>query len=182
MDFIVKASGRQRRATICRGDEEVAEIKLLKDLTYVLAAKDGGEWALSTRVNGEIKPFSMAVRQLKVRNAHDSASGATTLTIRDHLFLHNGRFYVLGGTPEGRPPKEFLLGKSYICRLDGLPFSELNDVDHETKSRLTSRFRGAPVGEVEGLGKEGHHVRLSGELEDIGLPLAASCYLLYSTA
>jgi hypothetical protein len=66
--------------------------------------------------------------------------------------------------------------------LDNFPFSELSDVDYETRSKLISKFRGAPVGELDGLGKEGHHLRFFNELEDIGLPLAASCYLLYSTA
>lgn len=168
--------------TIYRGNEEAAEIRLRKDLTYGLASKDGDEWALSTRVHGEIRPFSVTVNQLKVHDASYFASGATILTIRDHLFVHNGKFYVLGGTPEGRPPREFLLGRRYICRLDNLPFSELNKVDHETRDKLMSKFRGAPVGELEGLGREGHHVRLSDELEDIGLPMAACCYLLYSAA
>jgi hypothetical protein len=38
------------------------------------------------------------------------------------------------------------------------------------------------VGEVSGLGIDGHHVKVEKELEDIGLQLAASSYLIYSTA
>jgi hypothetical protein len=87
---------------------------------------------------------------------------------------------MLAGTPEGRPLQDFLLGKRYICRLDGFPFSDLTEIDDETTSRLR-RFRGVPVGELEGPGMQGYHVHLSDELEDVSLPLSASCYLLYST-
>jgi hypothetical protein len=44
------------------------------------------------------------------------------------------------------------------------------------------RFREVPVGEISGLGIQGHHVKVDKELEDIGLLIAARSYLIYSTA
>lgn len=181
VDYVVKKTSSPWRTGIYIDTEEVADIRTREDLTYLLTAKDGNEWIMTARVHGEIMPFSMTVNQSKAHDTSGSTPGTTVLTIRDHLFLHKGRFYMLASTPEGRPLKEFLLGKRYICRLDNFPFSDLTEIDHETRSRLR-RFRGTPVGELAGLGKEGHRVHLSDELEDISLPLAASCYLLFSTA
>jgi hypothetical protein len=180
-DYIVKAVDRLRGAIIFIDGKAVARMRTRHDLSHVLVAKNGNEWALTARVNGEVRPFSMTAKQLKALDAQDVKPGTTVLTVRYHVFLHNSKFYMLGAAPEGRPLGEFLVGKKYICRLDNFPFSDLTEIDLETMEKL-KRFRGAPVGEYEGLGKEGHRVRLSDELEEIGLPLAASCYLLYSTA
>jgi hypothetical protein len=181
VDYIVKAADRSRGATIYVNRKEVAGMRTRNDASHVLTAKDGNEWELTARTNGEIRPFSMTVKQLKAHDAHDAAPGSTVLAIRYHVFMHDDRFYMLGAVPAGRPLREFLVGKKYICRLDNFPFSALTEIDLETMEKLR-RFRGSPVGEYEGLGKEGHRVRISDELEDISLPLAASCYLLYSTA
>ncbi len=181
VDYVVKEKGEPWRTRIYVGDEKVAETRALKDSTYILTAKNGDAWTLNARVHGEISPFSMTVVQSKARETPGDSPGTTVLTIQNHLFLHKGKFYMLGCAPEGRPPREFLLGKIFICRLDTFPFSDLSEIDHETRSRL-KRLRGTPVGELEGLGREGHNVHLPDELEDIGLPLAASCYLLCSTA
>jgi hypothetical protein len=181
VDYIVKAADRPRGAAIYVDGKEVAEMLTRHDLGHVMTSKDGDEWALTARVNGEIRPFSMTVKQLKARDGHNAAPGATVLTVRYHVFSHDNRFYMFGAAPEGRPLREFLVGKKYICRLDNFPFTDLTEIDLETMEKLR-RFRGAPVGEYEGLGKEGQRVRISDELEDISLPLVASCYLLYSTA
>jgi len=180
VEYIVKETSDPGRARIYTDKKEVAEILTRGNFAYDLVARDGHEWMMNARVYGQIRPFSMTVSQSKARDALDTASGTMLLTILDHLFLHNGRFYLLASAPEGRPLREFLLGKRYICRLDNFPFSDLVEVDHETMNRLR-RFRGPAVGDLEGFGKEGHRVHLSDELEDIGLPLSASCYLLYST-
>jgi len=181
VDYIVKETGKPWRARIYVDDEEIAEVRVREDLTYVLTAKNGNEWTLSARVRGEIRPFSMTVNYAATHDTPVTTSSTEVLTIRDHLFLHNGRFYMLASTPEGRPLRDFLLGKRYICRLDTFPFSDLTEIDSETLSRLR-RIRGTPVGELEGLGRDGHRVHLATELDDIGLPLVASCYLLYSAA
>jgi len=179
-DYLVKETGKPLRMRIYIGLEEIAEIQLRGDMTHVLTTKDGNTWTLDARVHGEIRPFSMTVNQSIAHDTSHPTSEATVLTIRDHLFLHRGKFYLLGCAPEGKPLRDFLVGKRYICRLDNFPFPDLTEIDHETRSRLR-RFRGPQVGELEGLGEGGHRVRLSDELEDIGLPLSASCYLLYST-
>jgi len=57
----------------------------------------------------------------------------------------------------------------------------LTDLDHHIKHKLR-RYRGVAVGEVSGLGIDGHHVKVEKELEGIGLLIAASSYLIYSTA
>jgi hypothetical protein len=180
VDYLVKAD-RPKGATIYVEGKEVAEIRTRHDFGHVLTAKDGSEWVLTASANGEVRPFSMAVKQLKARATQDATPGAAVLTVRYHVFMHDDRFYMFGAAPEGRPSREFVVGKKYICRLDNFPFSALTEIDLETMHKLR-KFRGSPVGEYEGLGKEGHRVRISDELEGISLSLAASCYLLYSTA
>jgi hypothetical protein len=87
---------------------------------------------------------------------------------------------MLTNHPEGRHWNEYLQGPRYISRLDNFPYSDLTDLDDHIRHRLR-RFRGVPVGEASGLGLHSHHVKVDKELEDIGLFLAASSYLIYST-
>jgi hypothetical protein len=103
------------------------------------------------------------------------------LTIREHLFKHREKFYMLTNHPEGKHWNEYLSGPRHISRLDNFPYTELAELDHHIRHRLR-RFRGIPVGEASGFGIDGHHVRVDKELEDIGLLIAASSYLLYATA
>ena len=88
---------------------------------------------------------------------------------------------MLTNHPEGKHWNEYLSGTRYISRLDNFPYSDLTDIDHHIKHELL-RFRGVPVGEVSALGIQGHHVKVEKELEVIGLLIAASSYLIYSTA
>ena len=88
---------------------------------------------------------------------------------------------MLTNHPEGKHWNEYVSGIRYISRLDNFPYSDLREIDHHVKHELL-RFRGVSVGEVSGLGIQGHHVKLGKELEVIGLQLAASSYLIYSTA
>jgi hypothetical protein len=103
------------------------------------------------------------------------------LTVREHLFKYKDKFYMLTNHPEGKHWNEYLSGIRYISRLDNFPYSDLSDLDHHIKHKLR-RYRGVAVGEVSGLGIDGHHVKVEEELEDIGLLIAASSYLIYSTA
>jgi hypothetical protein len=180
-EYLVTRPGRSWDAKVFESGEEVAEIQKGEGPTSVMKTKGGETLILSRTVNGEIKPFSLEMTVLKSGEAQGGEGGITAFTIRDHLFEHHGKIYMLTNSPQGRPLREFLLGKRYICRLDNFPSSRLAEMDHETRSSLR-RFRGVPAGEMDGIGTEGHHVRLSEELEDIGMPLAAACYLLYSTA
>jgi hypothetical protein len=55
---------------------------------------------------------------------------------------------------------------------------------HQHLRQKVKRFRGVPVGEASGLGAtpEGHSVKVNDELDDIGLFIAATSYLMYATA
>jgi hypothetical protein len=163
------------------GGEEIAEIKKGEDQKSfkLIRKKDGHKWILTKNVHGEFRPFSMSVLD---QNEHNGCGiDKNVLTIREHLFKHRGKFYMLTNHPEGKHWNEYLSGIRYISRLDNFPYSDLTDLDYQIKHKLR-RFRGVPVGEVSGLGIQGHHVKVEKELEDIGLLIAASSYLIYSTA
>jgi hypothetical protein len=159
--------------------EEIAEIKKGEDQkSFKLIKKnDGHEWTLTKKVHGGFRPFSISV----LNQNEDSDINKEVLTIREHLFKHDGKFYMLTNHPEGKHWNEYLSGIRHISRLDNFPYSDLKEIDHNTKHELL-RFRGVPVGEVSGLGIQGHHVKVDKELEVIGLQIAASSYLIYSTA
>jgi hypothetical protein len=177
-EYVIRGP-RPGEARIFLDDEEIAKIKNGEDRkSFELISKDGGRWILTNNIHGEFRPFSITVfEQLKGK---DDAN-REVLTISEHLFKHREKFYMLTNHPEGKHWNEYLRGPRYISRLDNFPYSELAELDHHIRHRLR-RFRGVPVGEASGLGIDGHHVRVDKELEDIGLLIAASSYLLYSTA
>jgi hypothetical protein len=179
-DYSIERSSSSNAAKIFVDGAQVAEMQGPKDSTFMLTANDGSCWLLSPRVNGEMTPFSMTVKKL-VGATLDADAWSPLLTIKNHLFLYAGRFYMFNGIPEGRPLREFLVGKKYICRLDSFSFANLSEIDRESWVSLR-RLRGVSVGDFERLGTNGYHVRLSTELQPAGLPLASSSYLLYSTA
>jgi hypothetical protein len=55
---------------------------------------------------------------------------------------------------------------------------------HQSLRHKLKRFRGVPVGEASGLGAapEGHKVKVNDELDDIGLFIAATSYLMFASA
>ena len=163
-------------ARITLQGKEIDELSIVGEGLFRLN-EPSQSWLLSRRVDGEVLPFSMAVyKWLK-----DEPSGSKeVLKIKDHIFIHNGRFYVIGGRPEGSFPKNHMTGSKYICKMQNFPFAHPDQVDAETKHRL-KRHRGVPVGEFSGLGSAGFHIRLADELKAIQLPLAASVYLMYSS-
>ncbi len=73
-----------------------------------------------------------------------------------------------------------LHGLKYISRLDHLPYQSVDEIDRMTREQL-NKHRGVEVGRLDGLGSLGHEVFLDEELAEIGLPLSAASYLLYST-
>ena len=177
-EYVVRGS-KPSDAKIFLDGEEIAKISKGEDLTSKLISKeDGHEWILTNNVHSEFRPFSISIRE---SNKDISDANAEILTIRDHLFKHKGKFYMLTNHPEGRPWHEYLSGPRYISRLDNFPYSDLAELDHHTRHRLR-RFRGVPVGEASGLGIDGHHVKVNKELDDIGLFIAAASYLIYCTA
>lgn len=191
-EFIVRKGPKQWQAKIFSGGEEIAEIDKGEDLGFRLVShKDGIEWLLTNRVHGERRPFSFSVRKAR-KKSHgiddgDNYLGNEIFVIRDQLFKHNGKFYMLANHPEDKSWNEYVNNSvKYIGRLDDFPYSELSEVDHKhyTLRDKIKRFRGKPVGEASGLGMEesGHRVKLDSELEDVGLFIAAISYLLYASA
>ena len=162
-------------ARIAVQGKEVAKLAVVGEGLFSLT-EASKSWLLTRRVDGEVRPFSMAV----YRSNDEGGDSNDVLKIKDHIFFHNGRFYVIGGTPEGTSPKHHMMGSKYICRLQNFPFSHPDQVDAETKHRL-KRHRGVPVGEFSGLGSAGFHIGLEDELNSIQLQLSASIYLMYSS-
>jgi hypothetical protein len=164
----------QASAKITFESQRAAELRRLDNQSYSLSGQNQ-KFLLSRKVDGQVHPFSVVAFTPSENNPQ-----IEILKIKDHIFFHDGKFYMLGGIPEGGIPKNHLLGSKYICRLTNFPFSHPDQVDAETKSRL-KKHRGVPVGEFYGLGSKGFHVKLDNELNKIGLPLAASTYLIYSS-
>jgi hypothetical protein len=115
--------------------------------------------------------------------------GHALLIIQDNIFMHNGKFYMLANHPESKSWQDYVNSPvRYISRLDNFPYSNVSEMDeskhHQDLRQKLKRFRGVPVGEASGLGAtpEGHRVKVNDELDDIGLFLAATSYLMYASA
>jgi hypothetical protein len=179
-EYVVRTTGRPRELTIFSGEgREVGKLEL--GAKSLLTDPGGRGWVLDPHDSGEMEPFSLKVRNVP-REDRAREKGAAMLTIRRGLFVHKGKFYLFSGIAAGRDPKEFMLGSRFVCRLENFPFAGIQEVDLETLGKLRRYYRGPVVGEVSGLGSQGHIVRLSEELSDIALVLAASSYILYSSA
>ena len=183
--FKIKKGPTEWEAKVFSEDgEEVAEIKKGEGPEFrMLSKKDEREWVLTNNIEGEHRRFSFSV--VEVEKSNDNA----LLIIRDNIFKHNGKFYMLANQPEGRSWQHHITSPvRYISRLDNFPYSDLSEMDeskhHHTLKQKLKRFRGIPVGEASGLGTtpEGHRVKVNDELDDIGLFLAATSYLMYATA
>lgn len=142
-------------------------------------------------MHGEPRPFSFSVCKLEGRGGDDDGTaspGGEIFAVRDQLFKHNGKFYMLAGHPSNKNWDERVYkAVRYINRLDGFDGnSELSQIDYDQRDvrDKTKRLRGTAVGEASGLGIEerGHHVRVDDELADVGLFIAAISYLIYAAA
>ncbi len=176
-EYLVKTGSKPFEAKIFSINKEVGDLKMKDNFTFRLTSMDGREWNLNNKVHGEVRPFSINVTEAK-----GDIKGKVVLTIREHLFKYNNKFYMLTNHPEGKLWKENLKGPKYISRLDNFPFSEIKEIDLSTRQKLRRLFRGVHVGEISGLGIYGHRVKVKDELSEIGLILATCSYLLYSTA
>jgi hypothetical protein len=185
--FTVKKGPTQWEAKVFSGDgEEIAEIKKGEGPEFRLLSKsDNREWLLTNRIDGEHRRFSFSVREPEKKEK----DAAALLTIRDNIFTHNGKFYMLANHPEGRSWQHHVNSLvRYISRLDNFPHSDVSEIDenkhHQHLRQKVKRFRGVPVGEASGLGAapEGHSVKVNDELDDIGLFIAAPSYLMYASA
>ena len=145
---------------------------------------------LSNFVDGQRRPFSYAVRKaINNSSRHETGEihpGEEVFVVREQLFKHKGKFYMLASHPEGKSWIDYVNSSTrYISRLDNFPYPNLSDVDHGhyTLRHKIKRFRGTSVGEASGLGQDegGHRVRLDNKLADIGLFIATISYLLYAS-
>jgi hypothetical protein len=183
--FTVKKGPTQWEAKVYSEDgKEVAEIKKGEGPEFrMLSKKDNREWVLTNRIDGEHRRFSFSVKDAEEK---EQGKDAALLTIRDNIFRHNGRFYMLANHPEGKSWQHHVNSLvRYISRLDNFPHSDMDENKHDQHLRQkVKRFRGVPVGEASGLGAapEGHSVKVNDELDDIALFLAATSYLMYASA
>lgn len=190
-EFVIKKGQKQWEAKIFSGKKEIAEIKKGEGLSFrLISQKDELEWVLTNIVHGQRRPFSFSVRKAEKKtgglSSDENDFGEEIFAIRDQLFKHKDKFYMLANHPEGKSWDEYVNSSiKYISRLDDFPYSNLSEVDHEhyTLRDKIKRFRGVAVGEASGLGiqEQGHRVRLDSELEDVGLFIAAISYLLFAS-
>lgn len=174
LEYVI-SSPKPKEAKISLNGTQIAKLSKEGNLTFKLVdERDGHEWIFSSKVHGEFRPFSLSISEIKNGNILTEV-----LTIREHLFRHNGKFYMLTNHPEGKSWNDYLSSPRYISRLDNFPFKDLEEIDHHTRQRI-KRFRGIAVGEASGLGTDGHRVKVSNELQEIGLLIAAASFVLYS--
>jgi hypothetical protein len=171
-EFIVTRKDGPRSAEIVQDGKIVAQLEGGKVPHSILNTTDGTTYFFHPSVDGKIQPFSMTVEK-------NTGSQEIVLKILVHLFAYQQNLYIIGGIPEGKSPR-YIWQSKYICRLVNFPYSDVDQIDPHVREKL-GRHRGVEVGELSGLGRRGHKVVLGEELKEIGLPLAAACYLLYST-
>ena len=190
-EFVIKKSPKESEAIIYLGKDRIAKIEKNEGFTFKLITyKDKQEWVLSNLVHGQRRPFSYAVlrtiQKIPDDRGKEIQTGQEVFVVREQLFKHNGKFYMLASHPEGKSWEDYVNSSTrYVSRLDSFPYSNLSDIDHENYKlrHKIKRFRGTPVGEATGLAQDegGHHLRLDNELDKIGLFIAAISYLLYAS-
>jgi len=190
-EFVIKKRPKESEAIIYLGKDRIAKIEKHEGFTFKLITyKDKQEWVLSNFVHGQRRPFSYAVLKTTQKTPDDRGeeiqTGQEVFVVREQLFKHNGKFYMLASHPEGESWADYVNSSTrYVSRLDSFPYPKLSDIDHEHYKlrHKIKRFRGKPVGEATGLGQDegGHHLRLDNELAEIGLFIAAISYLLYAS-
>lgn len=178
-----KGNGRWEAKIYSEDGDEVAQIKKGEGPEFrLLNKKNNHEWVLTNRVDGQHRRFSFTVRQ------YHEGEGTALLTVRDNIFEHKGSIYMLANHPAGKLWQHHVNSTvRYISRLDNFPGSEMEEENkhhHQNLRQNLKSFRGVPVGEASGLGAapEGHTVKVSDELDDISLFLAAISYLMYASA
>jgi hypothetical protein len=198
-EFTIKKRGSTQwdARIFSENGEEIAEIIKGEGMEFkLISQKDNREWVLTNRIDGQHRRFSFSIREAQRKeevNAgeprKEEEGNYPLLIIHDNIFMHNGKFYMLANHPEGKSWHNYVNSPvRYISRLDNFPYSNVSEM-HENKHHQNlrdklKRFRGVPVGEASGLGAtpEGHHVKVNDELDDIGLFLAATSYLMYASA
>src|ERR1051325_7235579 len=185
--FVIKKKPKESEAIIFSDDQVIAKIEKHDDFSFkLIRCSDKKEWALSNIVDGQRRPFSYTVRTVDYDKSNENNLGQQVFVVREQLFEHRGKIYMLASHPEGKTWIDYVNSSTrYISRLDNFPYPNLSDVDHGhyTLRHKIKRFRGTSVGEASGFGQHegGHRVRLDNELADIGLFIATISYLLYAS-
>jgi hypothetical protein len=179
-EYLVRRTGAFYEADVLLDGKQIAKLGRGEKFTYRVDRITGGNcYVLDPRVDGRIRPFSMLAYEEETSSSINQEK-KIALKIINNLFSHDGKMYIMKHVSEGSYPKKHMLGSKHICRLVNFPFDKPEEVDVATSERL-GRHRGIKVGEMSGLGITGHKVTLEDELEDIGLPLAVSSYLIYAS-
>jgi hypothetical protein len=201
-EFTIKKRGSTQwdARIFSENGEEIAEIIKGEGLEFkLISQKNNREWVLTNKIDSEHRRFSFSVREAEKKEVkagerrrkeeEEEEEGNPLLIIQDNIFMHNGKFYMLANHPEGKSWHNYVNSPiRYISRLDNFPYSNVSEMDenkhHQNLRHKLKRFRGVPVGEASGLGTtpEGHRVKVNDELDDIGLFLAATSYLMYASA
>src|SRR5947209_2945585 len=123
-EFFVKKYPAPLEAKIFQDGAEIAELKKNDASSFTLTKYDNGkEWILAKSVHGQRRPFSLSIREARkgkaepvdagskgagrphhAYNERDSSHARDVLTIKNHVFKHGGKFYMLRNHPEGRAP------------------------------------------------------------------------------
>jgi hypothetical protein len=183
IEYVVKRTGGPSDATIEKNGKTIGDIHRENGFFVVVDRTSGKTFKMTARVDEEVRPFSMIVYETKGDNQETDniINEKEVLKIKNNLFWHNGNIYLMNSLPEGELPRDHITGTRFISKLVNFPYNSHQEIDPETWERL-GRHRGQQVGELSGLGRTGgHRVKLASELEDIGVPLAAASYLIYST-
>jgi hypothetical protein len=114
-EFTIKRGPTQWDARIfSKNGEEVAEIMKGEGLEFkLIGQKDKREWVLTNKIDGEHRRFSFSVREAEKKDAKagerrgkeeekEAEEGNALLIVRDNIFMHKGKFYMLANHPEGK--------------------------------------------------------------------------------
>lgn len=109
-EFTIKRGPTRWDARIfSENGEEVAELIKGEGVEFkLISQKDNHEWVLTNKIDGQHRRFSFSVREaekkevkaeeLRGKEEEDNA----LLIVRDNIFMHNGKFYMLANHPEGK--------------------------------------------------------------------------------
>src|SRR5579875_538665 len=170
--YLIKSESHERASVIDEtSGKTVALLSRNSTGDYELTRVDGSQGdksvlLFSRRVDGEMRPFSLLV----------SEGGIQVLKIRERIFSHGGKLYIISNVPESKSRESYLAGPKYISRVDNLGSVDI------MITRAERRLRGTHVGEISGIGSRGHRVKIEApELHDVALPLAVASYIINTT-
>ena len=136
-EFTIKKEPTQWEAKLfSEDDEEVAEIE-----------KRGGyqsEFRLLSKKRITSNGYSLTKLMVNTailflykgsRKQERQEKGAL-LTVRDNIFKHNGKFYMLANHPEGKSWHNYANSPiRYISRLDNFPYSDVTEKDEKKRDQ-----------------------------------------------